>query len=246
MISYLRAENLKFKRTFSRKFIFWAPVFLAIFAYIVFSKKTEAQRSYSTNIYNCWSLFFVTLGGMLFCMFSVLKDKKTYLLLISRGIDTKISWISKILIVTFYLLISHIWLFALFEITNYFIFRSFFDIYNFFYATILNFLVSISLVPLNLFLEYKTSTLVTFAINLIGLMAGTELSPTFIWFASPWGYALRFMCPILGIHPNGEFLEPNSYLLDKSVLIPGIVLCVFIFTIGTYITVILIDNKEGE
>lgn len=246
MISYLKAENLKFKRTFSRKFILLAPVFIAIFAYIVSGKITEAQKFYSANIYNEWSLFFVTLGGMFFCMFSILKDKETYLLLISRGIDRKINWISKVLIVTFYLLISHIWLFTFFEITNYFIFGSFFYVYSFFYATILNFLVSISLVPLNLFLEYKTSTLVTFVINFIGLITGIELSPTLIWFVSPWGYALRFMCPILGMHPNGEFLESNCYLRNKSILIPGIVVCVFIFVISTYVTAILIDNKEDE
>ncbi len=246
MISYLKSENLKFKRTFSRKFIFLAPVFIAIFVYIVFGKMIAAQKFYSANIYNWWSLFFVTLGGMLFCMFSVLKDKKTYLLLISRGIDIKMNWISKILIVIFYLLISHIWLFTFFEVTNYFLFGSFFDISNFFYATILDFLASISLVPLNLFLEYKTSTLLTFVINFIGLIAGIKFSPTFMWFVSPWGYALRFMCPILGMHPNGVFLEPNSYLMDKNILIPGIALCVFIFTISAYITAILIDNKEGK
>lgn len=246
MISYLKSENLKFKRTFSRKFIFLAPVFVAIFVYIVFGKMIEAQKFYSANIYNWWSLFFVTLGSTLFCIFSVLKDKKTYSLLISRGIDKKINWISKILIVTFYLLISHIWLFTFFEITNYFLFGSFFDIPNFFYATILDFLVSISLVPLNLFLQYKTSTLLTFAINFLGLIAGIKLSPTFMWFVSPWGYALRFMCPILRMHPNGVFLESNSCLLNKNILIPGIVLCLFIFTASTYITAILIDNKEGK
>lgn len=110
----------------------------------------------------------------------------------------------------------------------------------------LAFLTSISLVPINLFLEYKTSTLITFAVSFIGLILAVRLSPTTIWFISPWGYALRFMCPILGIQPNGLPIEPLDYLMDVSVVPKGIFLCVFILIFSAFITTILMDNERGE
>ncbi len=246
MISYLKSENLKFKRTFSRKFIFFSPVCIAIFSYIVFCSVPEAQSFYSYSVYNWWALLFVPLGTTLFCVLAMLKDKKMYSFLISRGINKRINWLSKIFIVIWYLLITHIWLFIFFEITNYFIFGSFINVVDFFCATMLAFLTSISLVPINLFLEYKTSTLITFAVSFIGLILAVRLSPTTIWFISPWGYALRFMCPILGIQPNGLPIEPFDYLMDVSVVPKGIFLCVFILIFSAFITTILMDNERGE
>lgn len=169
-----------------------------------------------------------------------------YSFFISRGINKRINWLSKIFIVIWYLLITHIWLFIFFEITNYFIFGSFINVVDFFCATMLAFLTSISLVPINLFLEYKTSTLITFAVSFIGLILAVRLSPTTIWFISPWGYALRFMCPILGIQPNGLPIEPLDYLMDVSVVPKGIFLCVFILIFSAFITTILMDNEKGE
>ncbi len=65
------------------------------------------------------------------------------------------------------------------------------------------------------------------------------------WWAFPWGYNLRMMAPILGIHPNGTFLEGNSYLSDYSVLGIAIVASLLIFIVSIFLQIWIGEKRYG-
>ena len=64
-----------------------------------------------------------------------------------------------------------------------------------------------------------------------------------LWKFYPWSYSLRMLAPIIGVHPNGTFLDINSPLWDKSVITLGVVL-----SLGVYVLfmVLSISRKDKE
>lgn len=52
-----------------------------------------------------------------------------------------------------------------------------------------------------------------------------------IWIFYPWSYSLRMLAPIVKIHPNGTFLEENSFLLNMNDAYLGLALSLMVFLI---------------
>ena len=244
MLSYIKSENLKFKRTFSRKFIFLAPLIMSCFAYLISFSMPDSKKLYNAMAYNWWALIFISFGPTLLCIFSILKDNKTYEFLISRGISKEKFWFCKIIILSYYLFIANLFMFIFTNIINYLLFGSYHNILAQLSASAILFLVSICLVPINLIVQYKTSTIITVIFNFIGLILGIKLSVTSFWGFAPWGYALRLLCPVMGVQPNGLFLEESSFLWDGNVILPGIILCLSLFVIFTCIIISLSKLKN--
>lgn len=69
MINYIKAENLKFKRTFSRKMI----IFVALLN-IGFSLMNT--QFFVPGTYNWWSIIFMPVMIALFCSLSHQKEKR--------------------------------------------------------------------------------------------------------------------------------------------------------------------------
>lgn len=247
MLPYIKSENLKFKRTFSRKFVFIAPLCIVLFAYLVSRDMPEAQKSFGVMAYNWWPLLFVPLGPALLCILSGLKDKKmsSYSSILAKGISKKRYWVSKIIIVNLYLLASNFILFVFFGVVNYLVYASFPNLFSVLGATLVSFMVSAGLTPINLLLQQKTSTIITLLTNFVGLLAGVISASKSFWFICPWGYALRLLCPILGIHPNGTFLPLSSHLWNSKVIFLGVTLAIVLFVIGMVTTTVLFDKEEG-
>ena len=55
---------------------------------------------------------------------------------------------------------------------------------------------------------------------------------------------MRLMCPIIGVHPNGVLLSPDSPLRNASVIWAGTVLSLGIFLVLTLLTGIWFERRE--
>ena len=248
MIPYIKSENLKFKRTFSRKLVFIAPICFALFSYLVSYSLNDPQNSFNAMALNWWALIFVPLGTAVLCVLSDLTEKTSfgYISILSRRINKRAFFISKMVVVDIYILISSLFLLIILFVSNYLLFGSFSNLSNIFFSILISFIISVSLTPINLFISYKTSILVTLILNFIFLILGIIFSTKDYWFIMPWGFALRLMCPIARIHPNGTFLPYDSPLLDNSVIFIGIFISAIFCIASCIIATNAFKNQEVD
>ncbi|MGO0862088.1 lantibiotic immunity ABC transporter MutE/EpiE family permease subunit, partial [Clostridioides difficile] len=104
--------------------------------------------------------------------------------------------------------------------------------------------VSLSLIPIQLWAATWKGTLLSMGIALVGMMVGVLTAIKSLWIAVPWAWAMRLMCPIIGVHPNGMILDTGNPLLDSSVIPFGIIISLVVFVIITVITGIWFNRRE--
>ncbi len=115
----LFSELLKYKRTFMGKLIVFFPLFFAVYALVLSilmqNPLAEAHGntaiSYGTllaSVFNWWSFLFLPLGYALFAALAASQEKKAenYQALFSRNVSPAVLWISKILGMAVYTLLS--------------------------------------------------------------------------------------------------------------------------------------------
>jgi ABC-2 type transport system permease protein len=251
MNKYLIAENLKTKRTMLRKILIFMPILCTIlsftFDFLGFGYFTA--DSVFTSI-NHWSLLWMpALIALTTSMFHKLEQNSTgYKTIFSFPIDLKKSWISKIILLSSFTLISSIFLCVILTILNMIFTRTQINSVPFYYcliAAIIGWLTSLWQIPLCLWLSKKINLFVL----LLGTCAanmelGATCAPSSLWWLSPWAFPLRLQCPILHHHPNGLPLEPGSSLLNPSVISVGILIGIFLFLI--LITFTTYSFKKSE
>jgi len=64
------------------------------------------------------------------------------------------------------------------------------------------------------------------------------------WIMMPWSWALRLMCPIMGVHPNGTALAANDALLSTSVIPAGILISLLFFIAASMLTAFWFSKRE--
>jgi len=75
MIHYLLSENLKFKRTFSRKLIVAVPLFFLLFSFFTQQNLQTEDHYFMEMVFNWWPLLFMTIGSALLSTLSNNKDQ---------------------------------------------------------------------------------------------------------------------------------------------------------------------------
>lgn len=81
--------------------------------------------------------------------------------------------------------------------------------------------------------------------NFILSLLGPIFAVKKIWKFYPWSYSLRMVAPIVKIHPNGTFLEKNSYLMNMNDAYLGLVLSMLVFLIFVFIGVLIERRKNA-
>ncbi len=64
----------------------------------------------------------------------------------------------------------------------------------------------LALIPIQLWAATWKGVFLSIGLAFAGMMAGVLAAPSDFWYAVPWSWATRLMCPIIGVHPNGTFL----------------------------------------
>ena len=115
----LSSELLKYRRTFMGKLIVFFPLFFAVYALVLSilmqNPLAEAQgntaiswRTLLASVFNWWSFLFLPLGYALFAALVASQEKKAgnYQALLSRNVSPAALWVSKILGMAVYALLS--------------------------------------------------------------------------------------------------------------------------------------------
>lgn len=247
MINYLISENLKFKRTFSRKLMLLAPMFFILYAFLTMSNMETKNNYFLIMVFNWWPLIFMPIGSALLCSLSDGKERKSgnYRGLFSHNINITAIWFSKIGIIAYYMLLSSLLLTAVVYGCVLLFPNNPVPLLKVLEASGAVWLTSIGLIPVYLFFAVWLGTVAAMGISVFGIIAGVILAAKSNWFILPFSYSLRLMCPIMGVHPNGTALPADATLRNPSVIPEGILLSLLFFTAMTLLTAFWFTKRRN-
>ena len=246
MINYLKSENLKYRRTFSRKLIVLAPMFFILYAFFTMSNMGTNDNYFIAMVFNWWPLIFMPLGSALICSLSDTKERKSgnYRGLRSHNVNAVVMWLSKITIIAYYMLLSSVVLIVVVYLSGVLIPSNATPLLKVCEASLVIWITSIGLIPIYLFFATWLGTVAAIGVGIVGLVTGVVMATESSWIMIPWCWALRLMCPIIKVHPNGTALIANDPLLSASVIPTGIFVSLLFFVVGSLLTAIWFSKKE--
>ncbi|UWD49436.1 lantibiotic immunity ABC transporter MutE/EpiE family permease subunit [Clostridioides difficile] len=214
--TYLKVENLKFKRSLFRKLIIFIPVALILIS-MVFIFIGIGLGGFSSSMVCNWSMPIASLSIVILCHLVNNKDQKhKYRTLYSLPIDLKKTFISKTILIALNLLIISLLLSFITIISECILLGV--SVATVHASYILGYcLLWLSLlwqIPFCLFLDQKVGFVGSVIINLFASALGGlffSLTPLF-WFF-PYSWIARFMVTFFGVLPSGLLVEANSRLI---------------------------------
>ncbi|WP_189029179.1 lantibiotic immunity ABC transporter MutE/EpiE family permease subunit [Paenibacillus albidus] len=217
--TYLRAENLKFKRSLFRKLIIFIPVALILIS-MIFIFIGIGLGGFSSSIVCNWCMPIASISIVILCHLVNDKDQKhKYRTLYSLPIDLEKTFISKTILIVLNLLILSLLLSFITVISECILSGVSGAIGHSGYYLLGYCLLWLSLlwqIPFCLFLDQKVGFVGSVIINLFASASGGlffSLTPLF-WFF-PYSWPARFMVTLFGVLPNGLLVEADSrYILN--------------------------------
>ena len=240
MLNNIRAEHLKCKRTFAKKLVIIAPVCMLLLALIT-------GKYFVENGYNFWYVLilpgFVTL---LSAMVNQNEDNKLrYRALFALPISLNKIWIAKVLLIAIYVIAANIIHLTGILLGKLIYVSSDIAFYQAIAASMILVVTSLWQIPLCLFLSKKFGLMAAVLINLGG---GTVLqlltASEFFWWACPYSWATRLMCPVLGVLPQGTIAQAGDPMLNSRVIPLGILLSLLLFALLLIVTAHWFSKQE--
>ncbi|MDN4079425.1 lantibiotic immunity ABC transporter MutE/EpiE family permease subunit [Paenibacillus polymyxa] len=243
MRQYIAAEHLKLKRTFTKKLVWLAPIVTLLLCTVLMG-----GRMFQSASYNWW--YFMLLPGALTLMCSGVtqKDGKKlkYRAVFGISVDLARVWYGKIGVCVRLLMVSSIILFIGITLGG-FVFSSSVTLAGSVAATLILFVSFLWQIPLCLFLTDRIGMFATLIINMLGNVACTVLFATSsVWLAVPYAIPARLMCAVIQVLPNGLAVPSGDPLLDRGVIVPGLVITVGLFMILSVLTAISFCKREAK
>ncbi|MGO4789331.1 lantibiotic immunity ABC transporter MutE/EpiE family permease subunit [Paenibacillus sp. 2KB_20] len=217
--TYLKAENLKYKRSLFRKLIILIPTALIMIS-MVFIFIGIGLGGFSSAMVSNWSMPIASLSIVILCHLVNKKDQKhKYRTIYSLPIDLKKTFISKTILIVLNHLIISLFLSLITIISEGISSGVSVSMGHSGYYILGYCLLWLSLlwqIPFCLFLDQKIGFIGSVIINLFASALGGlffSLTPLF-WFF-PYSWPARFMVTCFGVLPNGLLVEADSrYILN--------------------------------
>ena len=254
----IEAEILKYKKTMMSKLILIIPIFFAVFSMVVQiiisenpgikvdMASKESWKMFLTLSFNFWSFIFIPMISALLAGLVANQEKKVgnYRALCCHEIMPLKIWFYKIMGMVVYMLIATIVFIVVEVIAGSMSAVGNISFIKILVAAIACFLVSISILPIQLFFATNFGMIINLAVGFAGMLSGVLMAPEKYWILNPYSWATRLMCPLIGVHPNGIVLNQGDPLLNGDVVGIGIILSMISFSILLFITGKLFEKKE--
>lgn len=230
-MKYLRSENLKYKRSFSRKLIFLVPIITAFVA-VIFGGIGNFQAQ---TIY-WWYTFLLPGTVAIYCSLSEKKENSVrYQTFYTLSIDLEKAWYARVFVIAWYMLLTgiilvlpaasmRIWAPAICQIST----------EKLLLASICIVVMSLWQIPILLFLNKRMGILLPLIINCMLTLAISPLANTNLWFLIPYSWVSRSMKRIIGLDVNGTMTAVSS--TDSFDFAIGLLLSVLMFMLTVVIT----------
>lgn len=241
MMNDLKAENLKCKGTFAKKLVIIAPVLMLLLA--VFS-----GRYFVENGYNWWySLIFPGFVTLLSALVNQYEEKGLrYRAVFALPVNLKKTWLSKVTLIGLYVAAAGlIHLGGILLGMTVYVTSSGIAFHRAIAASSILLITSLWQIPLCLFLSKKWGLLPTVFLNLCGGVTLESLTAGKTWWwACPYSWPARLMCPVLGVLPQGVMAKPGDPMLNAGVIPVGVTLSIVLFALLLFLTAQWFPKQE--
>lgn len=242
---YLQAENLKQKRTFTRKLVVLAP-FLTILMNVL------APLWFQTNSYNWWYALLYPGFLTLICVLVEQRDngKLKYRAVFSLPVSLKKVWKAKIGVAFVYSSIGNIVFLALNllgGLTLLFLYKQplTISVLQAVAGTICIILASLWEIPLCLWLSKKFGIFLTVLLNAgVGSVLGVFAATSSFWMICPYSWVPHLMITVLQIMPNGEIATEHSAGMPFPLLLLTLLISFLLFAVFTCGTAKWFEKQE--
>ncbi|MCO6540843.1 MAG: lantibiotic immunity ABC transporter MutE/EpiE family permease subunit [Lactobacillus sp.] len=234
MLAIIKAEFLKEKRAANAKLLLIAPVIFIGFILLLNLLMGPSPKGKSYLVaaaFNWWPM--IILPAMITLMVANICDKEKsvqQIFLKSTGIPAKSLLIAKNLIIFMETLVILVILGLLVFFIGKVILQQ--DILGkqLLKATICLFVGSLPIIEMSFLAKRYFYFLVIIIANFVLSIVGAVVAVKSYWWLFPWSYNLRMMAPLLGIHPNGTFLNTGDSLLNL-IAVPQAIISASIWSI---------------
>ena len=250
MVNILKAEILKEKRSANAKIFLLTPIIFIVFNLLMNMLMTPNSEGHSyllATAFNWFPLLILPIVISLLVTNILAKEKQSQLnLQKSMGLDRKkIKLIKSFLVLIEVFVIVMVSILIIYLIAN-FILKENTSFVMLLKAGVVLFIGSLPLVGFSFFIISLTKKnfivlILNFILSIISPIPAVED----FWKFYPWSYSLRMLAPIVGVHPNGTFLDINSPLWDKSVITLGIALSLGVYILFMALSIINRKDKEN-
>ena len=243
MLSILRAEYLKTKKSMGRVLVWAFPIIVFALAFVLTLGTTNA---YAESVWNWW--YTLLLPGMLAitCYLSITREKKTgYYHLMTLSASKRKLMMGKIIYMGCVILVSDMIIFAGASLGG-FLLTTCVPAGGAAIAIAVLTISQLWEIPLLLFLSERFGMIVELLVCLFLTVSGIIIAPTEKWYLFVSAIPMRILCPLLHILPNGIRAEEGSPLLDMGVVLPGICLSIIWFILATILFINWFDKREGK
>lgn len=237
---YLKAENLKFRHSVSKKLAVLFPVFTFLLSLLSgsFMQLSALNWWYTTMLPGCLSIL---------CALADQKDGKKlgYRAVYTLPVSLKRAWCAKAAVSGLYAACSTAVLIGAVLLSGVFLPHPM-PVWCACAGGILMIITTLWQIPLCLFLSRKLGMAGTVLLNTaLGIFFGILCSTKTFWWVCPYSWTLRLLTPVLGILPNGLPAQSGDPLLNPSSVPVGLVLSLLLFAVLTVLTARWFRNREA-
>lgn len=247
MMQVLRAELLKYRRTFMVKLVVCIPLFFAVYSLVTTYLLPMAYNWNGILVlsFNWWPVTFLPLGYGLFAGMVAGQERKAgaYRALKAEAGAPQRIWLGKIGGMMVVSALSSLVLVAG-DLVCGVLQGDVPPVQVVAVAALLCWVTTWALIPLMLWVATCGGMLLSLALGIVGMAAGVLLAPTNLWLYCPWSWATRLMCPVIGVHPNGTILPQGSPLFDAGVIPVGVGVSLAVFVVLTFFTAQWFARRE--
>ncbi|MGC5774894.1 lantibiotic immunity ABC transporter MutE/EpiE family permease subunit [Paenibacillus pabuli] len=242
MLSHIKAERLKWRRTFIPKLVWLAPVFTLLLSAVLMGGPL-----FQTGAYNWWYTMLLPGSLSLACSLALQKDAKMkYRGLLALPIDPRKLWAGKIIAIMQWLLAT-LFLFLIGITLGGILFGQTIPLINSAAGSFLIFLTILWQIPLCLFLAARLGLFAAILLNMCGNILGVvAFNIGGLWDYIPYTITFRLMCPVLSILPNGLPVPAGSPLRSTSEIFPDVLISVAWFIVLSLLTALWFHKQEAK
>ncbi|MEK4325492.1 lantibiotic immunity ABC transporter MutE/EpiE family permease subunit [Paenibacillus sp. FSL R7-0312] len=242
MLSHIRAERLKWRRTFIPSLVWIAPVFTMLLCAILMG-----GRYFQTGAYNWWYTMLLPGALTLTCSLALHKDAKMkYRGLLALPVDPKILWAGKIIACAQWLSAA-VLLFLIGITAGGMLFGQTLPLLNSLAGSALIFITFLWQIPLCLFLAARLGLFAAVLLNMLGTVVGVvTFDAGGLWDYIPYTITFRLMCPVLSILPNGLPVPADSPLRSTDMILADVLVSLVWFGLLFLLTALWFHKQEAK
>ncbi|KPN93210.1 lantibiotic immunity ABC transporter MutE/EpiE family permease subunit [Lysinibacillus sp. ZYM-1] len=242
MLSILKAEQLKWKRTFISTLLWLTPLVTWLLSAVLMG-----GSYFQTGAYNWWYTMLLPGALTICCALVVEIDKKMkYQSILALPLDLKKIWLGKILSSSMWLLFISVIFFIGITVGGW-LFGHSLSLSSSLVSTIVIFITFLWQIPLCLFLAAKLGTYLAILFNLVANIVGIVVfADGELWYIYPFAIGARLICSTIGILPNGLSVPEGSPLLNTNVIFLGIIMALAWFIIVSFLTAKWFQKREAK